>query len=135
MRFAFLFFAAIALGSTMLLSPVYAHDCSEVPPSDPCQTPHDHGGEQSVFDADADMLGLPEVEVGPGLITMISNIVFSIIGSLSTVFIVVGGLRYTISAGSPEQIQKAKNTILYAVVGLLVSVFAFTLVNFVIFNL
>lgn len=47
------------------------------------------------------------------------------------IVIIIGGLRYTISAGDPEQIQKAKNTILYGVIGFVVVLLAFTIVNFV----
>jgi hypothetical protein len=47
------------------------------------------------------------------------------------IVIIIGGLRYTISAGDPEQIQKAKNTILYGVVGFVVVMLAYTIVNFV----
>ncbi|MBP9132157.1 hypothetical protein KBF61_03425 [Candidatus Saccharibacteria bacterium] len=45
--------------------------------------------------------------------------------------IIIGGLRYTISIGDPEQIQKAKNTILYGVVGFIIVLLAYTIVNFV----
>lgn len=59
---------------------------------------------------------------------------FLIFGALATVFIVIGGLRYVLAAGNPEGLQKAKNTILYAIIGLVVSIFAFTIVNFVVSN-
>lgn len=77
-------------------------------------------------------LDIPIVPVGSSLVQSILNIVFLIIGALATVFIIVGGFQYIVSAGSSEKIQKAKNTVLYSAVGLLVSVLALTVVNFVI---
>ena len=46
------------------------------------------------------------------------------IGVLSVIMLIFGGLRYVISGGQKEAVTAAKNTILYAVVGLLIAVFA-----------
>lgn len=80
-------------------------------------------------------LGIPSVTADSSLITDILNTIFIVAGALATIFIIIGGLRYVLSFGSPDALQKAKNTVLYAVVGLLISVFAFTIVNFVISSL
>ncbi len=77
-----------------------------------------------------DTLGLPEITLEKGLSSIIS-IVFSIIGALSVAFVVYGGLKYTLSGGEPAGIKKAKETIIYAVVGIVVSLLAFGIVNFV----
>jgi hypothetical protein len=45
--------------------------------------------------------------------------------------IILGALRYVISAGDASKITQAKNTILYAVIGLVVALLAFAIVNFV----
>jgi hypothetical protein len=45
--------------------------------------------------------------------------------------IVIGGIRYTTSNGDSAGITSAKNTILYAVVGLIVALLAYAIVNFV----
>jgi ABC-type Na+ efflux pump permease subunit len=45
--------------------------------------------------------------------------------------IVVGGIRYTTSNGNASQVKEAKDTILYAVVGLVVAIMSFSIVNFV----
>jgi uncharacterized membrane protein len=54
-----------------------------------------------------------------------------IIGALSVVMIIVGGLRYVISAGDPKKTADAKNTIVYAISGVVVAVLAFAIVTFV----
>lgn len=82
-----------------------------------------------------EQLGLPEVELTFDRFEGILDIVFIVAGALATIFIIIGGLRYVLSFGKPEALQKAKNTILYAIVGLLVSIFAFTIVNFVVSKL
>jgi hypothetical protein len=46
--------------------------------------------------------------------------------------IVLGGIRYTTSNGEASQVKGAKDTILYAVIGLIVAIMAFAIVNFVV---
>jgi hypothetical protein len=54
------------------------------------------------------------------------------IGIISVIMIIIGGIKYTTSNGDSSQITSAKNTILYAVVGLIVALLAFAIVNFVV---
>jgi hypothetical protein len=58
-----------------------------------------------------------------------------LVGAVSVIMIVVGGLRYTMSAGDSSAINGAKNTILYSIVGLVISIMAYAIVNFVASNL
>jgi hypothetical protein len=60
------------------------------------------------------------------------NVLLYIIGAVAVIMIVIGGLRYTISNGDSSQITGAKNTILYAVVGLVVAILAYAIVNFIV---
>ena len=53
------------------------------------------------------------------------------VGILAVVFIIIGGVNYTISQGDPGKVAKAKNTILYAIVGLVVALLAFAITQFV----
>jgi glucose uptake protein GlcU len=55
-----------------------------------------------------------------------------IIGAVAVIMIIIGGIRYTVSQGDQSQVSSAKNTILYAVIGLLVAIFAYAIVNFVV---
>ena len=43
-----------------------------------------------------------------------------------------GGIKYTTSAGDTNKVTSAKNTIIYAVIGLIISIMAYAIVNFVI---
>ena len=68
-------------------------------------------------------------------ITNIINIMLYALGAIAVIMIVVGGIRYTTSNGDSNGIQSAKNTILYAVAGLVVAILAYAIVNFVVSNL
>ncbi|MBC7459224.1 hypothetical protein H7200_00745 [Candidatus Saccharibacteria bacterium] len=76
--------------------------------------------------------GTPSVLFGDGSIfTTIVNVLLFIIGAISVIMLIIGGIRYTISAGDSGNVTAAKNTILYAIVGLVVAFLAFAIVNFV----
>ena len=64
----------------------------------------------------------------------IVNVVLGVIGFVAVVYIVIGGVQYATSAGDTGKITKAKNTIMYAVIGLVVALLAFAIVNFVLDN-
>jgi ABC-type Fe3+ transport system permease subunit len=64
-------------------------------------------------------------------IAIILTIVFAIVGSVATLIIVLAGLKFITSSGKPEEVAKAKDTIIYAAVGLIVCIFAVTIVSFV----
>ena len=60
------------------------------------------------------------------------NVLLFIIGAVSVIMIILGGIRYVLSNGDSSQITAAKNTILYAVIGLIVALLAYAIVNFVV---
>jgi len=57
-------------------------------------------------------------------------ILFSIIGGLALLFMVIGGARYALSKGEPDNIQKAKNELKYSAIGLIITALAAAIVNF-----
>ena len=65
----------------------------------------------------------------------ILNGIIAVLGLVAVIFIVMGGVTYMTSAGDANKTKKAKDTILYAVIGLIICVLAFALVNFVIINI
>ena len=66
------------------------------------------------------------------IMTNIINTILIVLGMIAVIMIIVGGIRYTTSNGDSSQIQSAKNTIMYAVIGLVVAILSFAIVNFVI---
>ncbi len=65
------------------------------------------------------------------LITTIINILSLVVGVVSVVMIIIGGLRYITSGGDSGNVTNAKNTILYAIVGLVIVALAQIIVHFV----
>ena len=63
--------------------------------------------------------------------TVITVLIWAV-GILATVMIIVGGIFYVTSAGDPGKIKKAKDTIMYGIIGLVIAVLAFVIVNFVV---
>ena len=61
----------------------------------------------------------------------IVNAALYVIGAISVIMLIYGGIRYTTSGGNAASVTAAKNTILYAIVGIVVAVLAFAIVNFV----
>ena len=74
---------------------------------------------------------LPVVYLQPGLVSAVTVLSF-VAGILSVIFLIVGGIRYTSSNGSPAGIQRARQTIMFAIIGLAISVLAPLIVGFVI---
>mgnify|MGYP004496626263 CR=1 FL=1 len=69
---------------------------------------------------------------GPGSIfTTIVNVLLFLIGAISVIMLIYGGIRYTTSGGNSANVTAAKNTILYAIVGLIIAFLAFAVVNWV----
>ena len=78
------------------------------------------------------------VEGGNTLWSDISNIINAVIGILGLVCVIImiiGGVNYMTSSGDAGRVKKAKDTILYGLIGLIICVLAFAIVNFVLANI
>ena len=71
----------------------------------------------------------------PNVIVNILNGVIAVAGVIAVIFVVVGGVQYMTSSGDAGKIKKAKDTILYAIIGLIVCVLSYAIVNFVILKI
>ena len=63
------------------------------------------------------------------------NILLTVVGIIAVIMIIVGGIKYITSAGDSSGINSARDTILYAIVGLVVAVMSFAIVNYVILKI
>jgi hypothetical protein len=70
-------------------------------------------------------------ETSEKFVSNLTNTLLFIVGILAVLGIIIGGIYYVTSAGESSNVTKAKNTILYSVIGLIVSVLAFAIVRFV----
>lgn len=78
--------------------------------------------------------GVPEeglFEPG-GIFQRVVNTVIFLVGAIAVLMLIIGGIRYVISAGDENAVKGAKNTILYAIVGIVVALLAFAAVQFII---
>jgi len=65
-----------------------------------------------------------------GVFQRIVNMLLFLVGAISVIMLIVGGIRYIISSGDQAQVTSAKNTIMYAIIGIIVAVLAWGIVNF-----
>lgn len=63
------------------------------------------------------------------------NIMLFLIGAVAVIMLVIGGIRYVVSGGNSDQVTGAKNTIMYAIIGIVVAFLAYAAVSFVTTNL
>ena len=69
------------------------------------------------------------------IFTTIVNVLLFVIGAIAVIMLIIGGIRYTTSAGDSGNVTAAKNTIMYAIIGLVIAFLAFAVVNFVLGSL
>ena len=62
---------------------------------------------------------------------VIINVALAVLGLVAVVMIIIGGFNYMTSSGDTAKVTKARNTILYGVIGLVIALLAFAIVNFV----
>ena len=67
-----------------------------------------------------------------GIFETVTNILLFLIGAIAVIMLVIGGIRYVVSGGDQAAVTSAKNTILYAIVGIVVAFLAYAAVQFVI---
>lgn len=67
-----------------------------------------------------------------GVFKRITDVMLFLIGAISVIMLIIGGVRYVLSGGESGKVSEAKNTILYAVIGVVVAILAYAVVNFVV---
>lgn len=82
--------------------------------------------------AQIDTNSLPKGVADQASINKVLGLVFGITASIALLMIVIGGFRYTVAHGDPNALAQARKTMIYAAVGLIVSLTAFSIVTFVI---
>jgi len=119
---------ALALGLT-LFTPI-ATPASAAATCDPANPSISSGvGCATPAGAKTDLFG------NGSIFTTIVNILLFVIGAISVIMLIIGGIKYTVSNGDSSQVTSAKNTILYAIVGLVIAFLAFAAVNWVLGSL
>ena len=70
-----------------------------------------------------------------GVFRQVTNTVLYIVGIIAVIMLIIGGIKYVVSGGDSKKVTDAKNTVLYAIIGLVICFLAFAIVNFVITTL
>jgi len=66
-----------------------------------------------------------------GIFTTGVNLFLFVIGAVAVIMIIFGGFKYVISGGDSSAVTSAKNTILYAIIGLIIALLAYAIIDFV----
>lgn len=69
-----------------------------------------------------------------GTLQIVINVILAVLAFVTVAMIIIGGINYSTSQGDAAKVKKAKDTILYGIVGLVVALLAFAIVNFVLVN-
>ncbi len=67
----------------------------------------------------------------PAVAVVLIDVVLGVLGIVAVAVVILGGIQYTTSAGDPGKAKKAKDTILYGLIGLIIAFLAFAIVNFI----
>ena len=124
---------AFLIGSMAVSAPVGAIECptgkapSEMTIAEAAACQNVAGGPTCLFGKDA--------ADNDCVLTIIINFALYFIGAISVLMLIIGGVRYTLSGGNEKAVSAAKNTILYAVIGVVVALLAYAIVNFVLVTL
>ena len=111
------------LTGVAMISPAYADVLCANGQSEPSiQDCPEWKGDQSGIAQNSDLMSI---------LTTVINVIVGAIGFIAVVMIVIGGISFATSQGDSGKVAKARNTILYGVVGLVVALLAFAIVNFV----
>lgn len=80
----------------------------------------------------SDICAAKDKDEATDIVKRLIEVFLFVIGALSVIMIIHSGFKYVNSRGDPESVKNAKNTLLYAVVGLIVAILSFAIVDFVV---
>ncbi len=89
----------------------------------------------TVYNFAASVIPKDKINLPGGSNTGIAEVIrmaFVVAGIISVIVIIIAGIQFTLSSGDPGKVNTAKNSIIYALIGLAVCIFATTIVTFVI---
>lgn len=77
-------------------------------------------------------VSLPEQTLNDATVNRVRGVALVMFGGIALVMMAYAGFKYINSQGNPQETQKAQNTIVYTIIGLIVAVFVTTLISFVV---
>lgn len=90
-----------------------------------------------IFSISSNQVDLPRVNTGAdsNVIHTVLSFVFGLAAAIAFLITVYAGLKYVLSRGNPDNVKTAKETIIYAMVGLVITLSAYTIVQFAFNNI
>lgn len=85
---------------------------------------------QKIMSAVINVDPIPKPVADEARLQLIMSTVFTITGAVALLVVTIGGLRYVLSHGDPSSTAQAKNMIMYALIGLVISIIAVSIVRF-----
>lgn len=70
-----------------------------------------------------------------GIVTKLVSLLGFVVGVLAVIVLIVSGIRFAINGSNPQEVTKARNGVIYAVVGIFVAVLAQGIVQFILIKL
>ncbi len=123
--------AAVAVAGLFMAAPAMAAEVT-------CQ-PGTYRAEHGLSATSYAQCNLPEDETNSGglfgTIQTIINWILAVLGIVAVIMVIIGGFTYMTSQGDPGKTKKARDTILYGIIGLVIALLAFAIVNFVLANI
>lgn len=113
----------LGLGSVATMSPAYAFKCV-----------NDSGTIIDATDMSQCAGGSTNKTNLMGTLNTVINVVLAVVGFVAVIMIILGGISFITSQGDSSKVTKARNTILYGVIGLVIALLAYAIVNFVLMN-
>lgn len=89
----------------------------------------------AVSDVKSSDFDVPQPELNSTSFETILQIVFALASVVAIIVLLIASIKYITSRGDPQGVAKAKNTIIYAVIGLVIAASAFSIVSFVVKSL
>ncbi len=86
----------------------------------------------SPTDLDIPKPALDSANGSDNVIARVFEILFATLGAVAFLMIVLAGLKFSLSRGNPDAATKARNTVVYSLVGLVISLSAYAIVRFVV---
>ncbi len=118
-KYFIIIFISILSFSVLLSQPIYAEDI--------CANEYIDEDIKSAAGCDKGNSGYL-----PDIVKNIIEAIILVLGIVAVIFIIIGGVQYMTSIGDAGKVKKAKDTILYAVIGLVICILSYVIVNFVI---
>lgn len=79
---------------------------------------------------DKDDIGIPKGDFNSDTVARALRLLFGLAGAIAFLLVTLAGLKYVLSQGNPQETAKAKNTIIDAMIGLIICVSAFAIISF-----